>query len=62
MNIELIIGVIFFVILISIQYTLNKILYELKNIKKVLLVSKKNNDKFNGWDNERSYIRSKRNI
>ena len=48
MNIELIIGVIFFVILISIQYTLNKILYELKNIKKVLLVSKKNNDKFNG--------------
>ena len=48
MNIELIIGVIFFVILISVQYTLNKILYELKNIKKVLLVSKKNNDKFNG--------------
>ncbi len=48
MNIELIIGVVFFVILISIQYTLNKILYELKNIKKVLLISKNNNDKFNG--------------
>ncbi|WP_202711594.1 hypothetical protein [Sporosalibacterium faouarense] len=39
MNIEtgIILGVIFFVILISIQYSLNRILVELKNIKKLMV-------------------------
>lgn len=34
---NIIIGFIFFTVLVSIQYTLNKILVELKDIKKILL-------------------------
>lgn len=36
MNLEAILVIVFFVILISIQYTLNKILTEIKNIRKCL--------------------------
>lgn len=48
MNNEIIIIVIFFVILISIQYTLNKILSEIKGIKKELILSRNKNNKLNG--------------
>lgn len=48
MNNEIIIGVIFFMILISIQYTLNKILYEMREIKKIMSMSKNKDNKFNG--------------
>lgn len=36
MHFKVIIGVFFFLILISIQYSLNRILYELKEIKKIM--------------------------
>lgn len=36
MYLKVIIGVFFFLILISIQYSLNRILYELKEIKKII--------------------------
>lgn len=46
MNLDyrIILGAIFFMILISIQYSLNKILFELRDIKK-LLISKRIKDK-----------------
>lgn len=37
MDFEIIVGVILFVILISIQYTLNKVFIELKEIKNILM-------------------------
>lgn len=37
MNLKIILGTLFFVILISLQYTLNKILKELKDIKRILV-------------------------
>lgn len=40
MDYKIIIGVIFFIILISIQYSLNKIIYELKEIKKIIITKK----------------------
>lgn len=36
MYFKVIIGVFFFIILISIQYSLNRIIYELKEIKKII--------------------------
>ncbi len=36
LQIKIIVGVMFFIILISIQYTLNKILMELREIKVIL--------------------------
>jgi hypothetical protein len=36
MDLEMILIVIFFIILVSIQFTLNKILTELKDMKKIL--------------------------
>ncbi|WP_416198181.1 hypothetical protein [Sporanaerobacter sp.] len=36
MYLKIVLGVVFFVILISIQYSLNRILYELREIKKNL--------------------------
>lgn len=36
MNFDFVVTVIFFIIIISIQYTLNKILVELKSIKQLL--------------------------
>lgn len=36
MYIKIILVVVFFIILVSIQYSLNRILYELKEIKKLL--------------------------
>lgn len=43
MNYYIILGVVLFVIVISIQYTLNKILVELKDIKRFIVESKINN-------------------
>lgn len=43
MNYYIILGVVLFVIVISIQYTLNKILVELKDIKRFIVKSKINN-------------------
>lgn len=36
MNLEVILTIVFFVVLISIQYTLNKILSEIKGIKRAI--------------------------
>lgn len=36
MDLEMILIVVFFIILVSIQFTLNKILIELKDMKKIL--------------------------
>lgn len=40
MYFKIIVGVIFFIVLISIQYSLNKILFELREIKKILYMKK----------------------
>lgn len=44
MDAKIIISVIIFIILISLQYTLNGILYELKEIKKILNKNPKDYD------------------
>ncbi|WP_276506797.1 hypothetical protein [Anaerosalibacter massiliensis] len=41
MDLRTIIIVVFFIILISIQYTLNRILFELRNIKEILYRTRK---------------------
>jgi hypothetical protein len=40
MDLKMILIVIFFIILVSIQFTLNKILLELKDMKKILKTNK----------------------
>jgi hypothetical protein len=40
LDVRIILTIVFFVVLISIQYTLNKILLEIKSIKRVLEKSK----------------------
>ena len=43
MDLRTIIIVVFFIILISIQYTLNRILFELRNIKEILYRTRESN-------------------
>jgi len=40
MEYKIVIGIIFFIIFMSVQYTLNKILVELKDVKKILIQMK----------------------